>query len=179
MACNCSGSEVDCIKVNVNPCDDGIPLGINSVGSGSYTVLLAGPNVNKRFILSMGADEEIVLPNEINNNYAFEMQILDPNGDLLNHTCYTLKTVLTLGSSNSIHPSPQPGGYKLITIVEESISNESKSYTNSWFATHTVIEIDTNNQVYIRDTDFTQSGSTITWINDNKFYDGQTILAQA
>lgn len=179
MACNCIGTEQECIRLGINPCDTAIPLGIIVSLSGEYVVTIFGGLAGKRFAFSLESGDEIVLPNEINNNFVYQMQITDPNGDLFNDTCYTLRTFVQLGSANNIPPSPSPENYKFITVEEYNISNDGDTLTDAWFANHTVIEIITSNQAYIRDTDFTQAADTITWLNGNKFYDGQTILAQA
>lgn len=179
MACNCTGTEQDCIKVYVNPCDTGIPLGVTAPSDGEYVILLTGGLAARRFAFQMESGEEIVLPNEINNNFVFQMQIFAPNGDLLNDTCYILKTNVSLSGTNNIPPSPAPVAYTFITVTEDDISNDGDTLTYFWFLNHTVIELVTSNQAYILGADFTQSGGTITWINGNKFYDGQIILAQS
>lgn len=107
MACSCTGSLSECIKVYVNPCDAGIPLDLLAPVAGDYLILLTGANTAKKFVITLEQDEEIVLPNDILNNYVYELQIFKPSGELLNDTCYTLRTILTMGISSSILP-PTP-----------------------------------------------------------------------
>jgi len=102
------GKFSECIKAYVNPCDTSIDLGIIVDTSDTYTVLLSGMQSVKRYVLIVDVGDSIVIPNDINGSYVYQMQILKKDGILLNDTCYTLETVLTLGSENAVTPIPNP-----------------------------------------------------------------------
>lgn len=173
MACaECTTYE--CIDLYVNPCDEGINTGITLAETGDYTVKIEFNGVYNVSTIEVVADEPIILPNTINASYIHNMTIYDADGVLVDGICYKLKIHLALGMGNNLSPNPQVGARKLITV-----DVDGDSFTNSFFADHTIIEIVTNNQAYLVGVDFTQSGSTITWINGNRFFNGQVILAQA
>jgi hypothetical protein len=164
----------ECRDLYVNPCDTGIPTGILAVETDDYTVFVEFNGTVKEVELACTEGEEIILPNMLMPPYVHVMRIYNSTNELMNDTCYKLYTKLKLGVGNNITPTPPIGAKKRIVV-----DVDGDSFTNSFFGEHTIIEIVTSNQSYIYDTDFTQDGSTITWINGNTFYDGQVILAIA
>lgn len=173
MACSECLNTV-CIDLYIGMCDEGINTGVSVTEAGEYTVMIEFNNTVQRFAYNLDANETIVLENILNLDYVHTMTIYNSDNELVDDTCYKLHTRLAMGISNNIAPTPASGAKKLIIIDEDG-----ESYTDAFFALHNIIEIVTNNQAYLVDVDFTQSGSTITWINGNSFYNGQTILAQA
>lgn len=90
MACNCE--LYDCLEVKVNGCADilipiELPLGIYNFEfefSGSIFTSTVDVSI-------IGA---AVLPaNALNENYTYTLKIFDEANNLVNNTCYTLKTV--------------------------------------------------------------------------------------
>lgn len=174
MSCGCTGTERECIRVFVGPCDEGINTGLLMPETGDYSVLLTFNGAAKQMVLNIEVNNLLVLPNTINNNAVYEMQIFKQDGTLLNDTCYSLKTVVTLGGATSQDPPNAPGNpKKFITILVAG-----SSVTDIFFNTNSITEIDTSNQVYLVSADFTQSGATITFINGNSLFVGQIILAK-
>lgn len=171
--CNeCATTE--CIDLYISPCDTGVPTGIIIPETDNYNVFVEFNGTVKSVELAGTEGEEIILPNIFMPPYINTVRIYNSINELLNNTCYKFYTKLKLGIGNNITPTPSIGAKKRIVVDENG-----DSFTNSFFGEHTIIEIVTSNQSYIYDTDFTQSGSTITWINGNTFYDGQVILAIA
>ena len=66
---------------------------------------------------------------------------------------------------------------KIIAVEAGDITNDGKSLTDIFFLLP-VSEIVTNTQTYIRDVDFTQTGSVITGIGGLTFYPGQKLIAK-
>lgn len=165
---------IECITVYVSPCDTGIDTTIVLPDTGDYTVLVEFNGITKTMTVEGVADANLILPNIFMPPYIHHVQVLDPAGELLNDTCYSFNAKLALGIGNELNPNPPVGARKIITV-----DVDGDSFTNSFFADHTIVEIVTDGQAYVVGAAFTQSGSTITWINGNRFYDGQIILAQA
>ena|SRR6187399_2304242 len=173
MACQtCTISE--CINLYVSPCDTGIDTGIILDTSGDYTVRIEFNGAYNESTIEVVSGESIVLPNTLNSSYLHTLLIYDADGTLVNDTCYKLNMHMALGMGNNLTPNPPIGARKIITV-----DVDGDSFTNSFFADHEIISITTDGQSYVVGAAFTQSGSTITWINGNRFYDGQIILAQA
>jgi len=174
MSCNCTGTLVECIKSYVGPCDLGINTGLIAEQTGNHLIMLMFNGVSTQFTLAIAADELIVLPNTLNNNAVFDMQVFQPDNTLLNDTCYQLRTIVTLSNENAQMP-PNPAGTdkKFITVTVDGTT-----LTDVFFGLHDISEIDTDNQAYLRDVGFTQSGATITALSFG-FYVGQVILAKA
>jgi len=163
----------ECINLYVNPCDTGINTGIVLTESGNYTVRIEFNGAFKTSVIAVVADEPIVLPNTLNSSYLHVMTIFDSDGELVNDTCYKLNMHMTLGMGNNITPNPEAGANKLIIV-----DVDGQEYTDAFFALHEIQAISTENQTYLRDVGFTQSGATITAISFG-FFNGQTIFAQA
>lgn len=172
MSCDCTNYE--CRTLYVNPCDTGIDTGISVAVSGDYTIRIDFNGSVQSLELALTAGESIILGNILNLNYTHTLTIFDSDGNIVGNTCYRLTTKYSFAVSNNLTPTPDTGAKKLIVV-----DVDGDSFTNSFFGLHTIIEIVTNNQAYLVNVDFTQSGSTITWTNGNSFYNGQTILAQA
>jgi len=174
MSCNCTGSLVDCIKTYVGPCDLGINTGLVAEQTGNHLVMLMFNGVSTQFLLAVAEGQTIVLPNTINNNAVFDMQVYHPDDTLLNDTCYQLRTIVTLSNANAqITPSPEGSDKKFITVTQDGTI-----LTDAFFGLHYISEIDTDNQAYLRNVGFTQNGATITALSFG-FYAGQVILAKA
>jgi hypothetical protein len=62
------------------------------------------------------------------------------------------------------------------TQVRITVGADGSTITNSFFSTNTITKIFTNNQVYLSDVDFTQSGDTITGVTIS-FYETQVLIA--
>lgn len=172
MAC-AECTNIECIDLYVNPCDTGVDTGIVLDESGNYTFRIEFNGMVNEIVLEVTADEAIVLPNSMNLNYIHNLTIYDDSGVLVEDTCYRLKMHLSLGLANNITPTPEAGTSKLIIV-----DIDGTEFTNSFFATHTILAISTDSQTYLKDVGFTQSGNTITAIQF-AFYNGQTIFAQA
>lgn len=170
MSCNCQ--KITCIKVFVSPCDTGIDIGLAAGAAGEYTFLLEFNRAYQKFVLTLGAGEDIIIPNCVNGDYTHELQIYAPNGSLFNNTCYALSVSAVVGNGNGLTPAPSPGEWIIIEVTENSTS-----LTNSFFASHTISEITTQGQSYLVGVDFTQSGDTITGI-DISFSIGQILKAE-
>ncbi len=106
MACNCTGTVNTCIRAYVNICSTGIDLGLEAPVSGDYLILVEGMLSAKKYVLTIAEGDNIIIPNTINNSYTYKLQIFQPDGDLLNDTCYTLRTMVTLGSDVPVIPTP-------------------------------------------------------------------------
>lgn len=65
---------------------------------------------------------------------------------------------------------------KKITAASANISGSGKVLTDAFFS-NTIEEISTGGQTYLRDEDFTQSGTAIT-ATQFAFYDGQKLTAK-
>ncbi len=130
MACNCSGTISECIKAFVSPCDLGITTNLIAPVDGNYLVLLEGTNSAVRYIIEANEGDIIILANNIHNNYGYSLQIFKPDGELLNDTCYSLQTILTLDGADGITPSPtvqtQPCTIEVIIV---DIPDPSVLYT--------------------------------------------------
>ena len=173
MSCpTCSRTE--CIDLYANPCDTGIDTGIVLDTTGDYTVRIEFNGAFNQSVIQVVEGEPIILPNTINLSYIHVMTIYDDDGNLVNDTCYHLNMHMSLGMGNNLSPNPPVGANKFITV-----DVDGDSFTNSFFADNSILWISTDNQTYLRDVGFTQLGSTITWINGNRFYNGQIIFAQA
>lgn len=170
MPCNCP--QIECINVFVSPCDTGIDIGLNAPVAGDYTFLLEFNGAWQRFVLTLSLHAEIILPNCVNGDYVHELQIFTPANALLNDTCYSLKTQFISGDGNGLTPSPSPADFKIITVTVNSTS-----LTDVFFATHIISEITTQGQSYLVGVNFTQAGDTITGI-DISFYIGQILKAE-
>jgi hypothetical protein len=163
-----------CIDLYVSPCDEGIDIGIPAPETGDYTIYLDFNGASKVLAIQGTEGDNFILPNVMIAPAIYSIKIYNDTSELVNDTCYKAHTKLALGVGNNLNPNPSVGAKKIIVV-----DVDGDSFTNSFFGLHNIIEIVTSNQAYLIDVDFTQSGSTITWINGNLFYNGQTILAQS
>lgn len=106
MACSCQGSLQECITAYVNPCDEGIGTPFTANVTGNYRILIESFGVATSYTILVQEGEGITLLNNINNNAVHQLQIFEPSGQLLNDTCYSLRTIITLDSTGSPTPSP-------------------------------------------------------------------------
>lgn len=84
-----------------------------------------------------------------------------------------------LGTLISVVASSTSGNDKADITVGSggyTMSNAGASLTGPFF-NNSISIIITNGQAYILNTDFTQSGDTITWINSATFTNSQTLIA--
>lgn len=168
MACDCINTI--CIKVFVSPCDTGIDLGLTAPADGDYTFRLGFNGVYTSFVLTLETDDEIIIPNVVNENYNHELQIIEPNGDLLNDTCYSLNVAMTLNAGNGLTPSPSAKGWTIVIATDNSAL-----LTNAFLLTHVISEITTQGQSFLVGVDFTQMGDTVTLLNGNVFFVNQVV----
>lgn len=171
MSCNCQ--KTTCIKVFVSPCDTGIDINLAAGAAGEYTFLLEFNRAYQKFVLTLDAGEDIIIPNCVNGDYTHELQIYAPDGNLFNDTCYSLSVSAVIGNGNGLTPAPVSGQYIIITASENGLT-----LTNSWLTTHTATKIFANTQSFFTPADFTQIGDAITGINIS-FYIGQILRIEA
>lgn len=173
MSCDCE--NITCIKIYVSACDTGVNTGLAVPSNGNYTVRLKFNNAYKILVLALVANAIIVLPNIVNGNYVHELQILNPDGTLLNDTCYSLIVKTVINKGNGLTPSPLADPYSaIITLTDEMVSVDGTQITNSLFGGKVINEIDTDNQSYLIGVAFSQNGNTISGITIS-FFMGQVI----
>lgn len=173
MPCDCTAYE--CIKVLVSPCDTGVSTGLLAPEAGNYEVRLLFNGAYNVLTLSLEEDEIIILPNIVNGNYTHEMQVYQPDGQLLGDTCYWLQVSSVINTGNGLTPSPSADPYsRVIVITSDMLDVTGTMLTNALFGGKVINEIDTDNQAYLVGTAFTQNGNTITGTTIS-FYVGQVI----
>jgi len=179
MACNCE--TYTCITVPVDYCNPTvIPL---EVEDGQYRIEtdFAGATVIKYVDVTDGSGNIIFPEGQLNENYTYTMRIFDNEGELLNDTCYTLKTAHLISDDGGSGYNPAVCVAielirKVITVESANLSNGDTTLTDTFFS-NTISEIVVGGQSYIIGVDFTQSGNTITAISFG-FYDGQILIAK-
>jgi hypothetical protein len=165
--------NTECIDVYVNPCDEGIATGILAPSTGDYTIMFEYNGITKTLSLQGTINEQFILPNVFVAPYVYLVRIYNDTNELLNDLCYKFYSHLTLGAANNITPTPPTGASKLIIV-----DVDGQDFTDAFFALYEIVAISTDNQTYLRDVGFTQSGNTVTAISFS-FYNGQTIFAQS
>lgn len=172
MACACEDIQTNCIKLS--PCDTGIDTGVTIPTSGVWDIFVSFPIGERYYSLSIFAGSNIILPNELLAPYVHIMRVYDQDGQLLNDTCYALKTTLVMTTGNGLSPSSNSCAKKFITVEEDG-----DSISDIFFSNHVIASIATSNQMYLANVDFEQIGNIIQWTNGNLFYQGQVILVSA
>lgn len=168
MPCNCTSTE--CIKVYVSPCDTGIDIGLTAPTDGDYLMFIEFNGTYQRLTITLETGEDIILPNVLNGDYTHELQIFEPDGTLLNNTCYAIHVSAVTGDGNGLTPSPAASTWKIVTVAANG-----NTITDSFLLTNTISEITTQGQSYLVGVDFTQTGGTITGINGLTFFAGQIV----
>lgn len=104
MPCDCPAFE--CIELYVSACDTGIDTGIVAPADGVYHVRLKFNGAYTVWDFELEVDDTLILPNVVNGNYVHELQVYNPDGALLNDTCYNLDVRTVINSGNDLEPSP-------------------------------------------------------------------------
>lgn len=105
MACNCSVYQ--CLNVDYDPCSNGVELPLQSTETGTWVVLIEFNGTWIRLNVEVTEDENIVIPNVLNEHYTHTIRLLTIDKDLFNDICYKIVTNTTSGLDI---PLPSPGG---------------------------------------------------------------------
>jgi hypothetical protein len=161
MACGCVTFE--CLRIPFDPCNTGfeIPVAATETTNADIEVLFNGSV--KTFQVAIIEGDNIILPTSaFNESYTHEVEI-SYSGE---STCYKLTTIPATGLPD-FEPIPPVNGGLFGTV-------EIDDYTTTFEveAGRTVQVILPGNQAWVRDKDFTQSGTTITIINESNVEPG-------
>lgn len=171
MACDCEIYECLGIAPRAFQCGGDIATTLLSSDTGIWIMQY---EFNGRWFsedITVANNTLVEIPNVFNENYNHTIRFYDDGGTLVNDTCYTLdmsQVVVDYGGSPS--DSGNDGMLGTVTIDEDGATTfEVPAGRTVWIVFNGV-------QSPVRNVGFTQSGTTITMINGDTFYNGQQIL---
>lgn len=151
MACGCVTFE--CIRIPFDPCNTGFEIPVVAAETGNIDIEVTFNGNVTVFQVAVIQGDNIILPTSaFNESYTHEVSITQ--GDI--ETCYKLTTIPAKGLPDFEPIVPVEGG-----IFGELVVTEYAS-TLEFPAGRTIWVIYPGNQAYARNTDFTQSGTTVT-----------------
>lgn len=171
MACDCELYECLPVAPNILQCGDDIATTLLADESGIWTMAYEFNNSWFAQSISVTNNEIIELPNVFNENYNHTIKLYKTDGSLFDDTCFVLDSGSLLMSRTVTSPSSSGGAGNYITVEVEADGS-----TFEVPAGLTVWLIFPGNQGYVRNVDFTQSGTTITMTNGAYFTAGQQLL---
>lgn len=167
MSCPCT--SYTCLEAFINPCSEGVDIGLAATYSGNMTIRVWFNGVVRTAGVGVTQNDNIIIPRELlNENYVHELRIYNMD-DLLG--CYHLKTQLDYNSPE--YPVPP---------INDS-DMQGKEYTGNETATQIFAELDgkqlltiaMNGQEYTSDF-WTQTGTGVTWDDPYMIFTGTIVL---
>lgn len=169
MACDCEVYECLPVAPNILQCGDDIVTTLIADDTAIWTMAYEFNGSWLAESISVTQSQIIELPNVFNERYNHTIKLYTQEGVLFDETCFILDSSQLLRSGTGV-TSPSSGTGNYATVTAEA------GDTLTIPAGRTVWLIFPNTQGLVRNTTFTQSGTTITMINGDTFYDGQQIL---
>jgi hypothetical protein len=121
--------------------------------------------------ISVTNAQVVELPSVFNEQYVHTVQFYNSAAELVNSMCYTLDTaaIATVATLSPLQPGGNTGMYMTVEVESDGVDVEVPAGRTVWL-------IFMGNQAWVRDVDFTQSGTTITIINGSTVLAGQILL---
>lgn len=171
MPCDCPAIECLPVAPTILQCGDDIVTTLVANQTGIWLMKYEFNGVWFGRDIPVTNAQLITLPNVFNEHYIHRIQFFNNSGSLFNDTCYSLDTasIPTEATNSPVQPSGNTGQFLTIEVEADGTEVTVPGGQEIWL-------IYMGNQVWMRDVDFTQSGTIITIINGSTVTEGQTLL---
>jgi hypothetical protein len=167
MSCNCP--DFTCLDLKFNPCSTGAQLDITATENGTWTAEIEFNNVWSRFSVVVPSGSKVVIPTTyLNEFYTHRFKLYDTLGQLVNATCYVLRTMAIANG----------GSYSVIAPMmnaDITVTEQGHSVTAGLLAGRTISSITTDGQSYNAPYFTKEPASDTITSNQLEFYPGQIL----